>query len=71
MSNKELTKITQQGVRCKKCGDEIYSNYRHDYMECKCGSVSIDGGLDYMKCSGNLEDIDQCERLAYIKRNIK
>lgn len=51
-------KLIRNRARCKKCGDIIESKYRHDFVECKCGSIFIDGGLDYMRMGGNAEDID-------------
>ena len=41
---------TQHGQRCTLCGDEIYSNSRHDFVSCKCGDAFVDGGFDYMRC---------------------
>ena len=35
-------------IRCKFCGDVITSYFRHDFKECKCGRVAIDGGHDYL-----------------------
>lgn len=32
-------------------GEIIYSSYRHDFKRSKDGSVFIDGGRDYTKCS--------------------
>lgn len=43
-------------AECKKCGDQIFSGYRHDYKSCKCGSIAVDGGLDYQRWVGNLEN---------------
>lgn len=34
---------------CKLCGDRIRSKNRHDYVTCKCGNVSVDGGSWYAK----------------------
>ena len=45
-------------LKCKKCGDIIQSKHRHDMVWCKCGAIAIDGGGDYCKVSGNLEDIE-------------
>lgn len=39
----------QFGIRCPTCGDEVYSNSRHDWESCLCGSVFIDGGWDYQR----------------------
>ena len=33
-------------MQCKICGDIIESKHRHDFVTCKCGNLSIDGGLD-------------------------
>ena len=38
-------------IKCKFCNDIIESKYRHDFKYCKCGSVTVDGGLDYGKYS--------------------
>lgn len=45
-------------IRCKKCGDIIWSRTRHDFRWCTCKSIAIDGGFDYCKISGNAEDIE-------------
>jgi hypothetical protein len=39
-------------IICNNCFEKITSRYRHDYQTCKCGSVSIDGGLEYRKFNG-------------------
>jgi len=36
-------------VRCKKCGEIIYSRAVHDMHWCSCGAVAVDGGFDYFK----------------------
>lgn len=38
-------------ARCKLCGDIIESKDRHDYVTCKCGNLSVDGGQDYHRRS--------------------
>jgi hypothetical protein len=44
-------------LKCRKCGDVIESKYRHDFVWCKCKSIFVDGGNDYLRCGGELEDI--------------
>ena len=44
--------ILRNMARCKKCGDEIESKHTHDFVTCGCGSISVDGGKDYLKRSG-------------------
>jgi len=48
--------ILQNQIRCLKCKDEPYSTHRHDFVECSCGTVAVDGGLDYLKRVGDLGD---------------
>lgn len=40
-------------AKCKLCQSIIESYHRHDYVTCKCGEISVDGGLEYFKCSAN------------------
>lgn len=42
-------RITKNVVKCKICGDIIESTYRHDFVTCSCGNVSVDGGHDYLR----------------------
>jgi hypothetical protein len=42
-------KILKNSIQCLECGDIIESKNRHDYVSCKCGNVSVDGGTDYLK----------------------
>jgi hypothetical protein len=37
-------------AKCKLCDDIIESFHRHDYVTCKCGHISVDGGNDYHRC---------------------
>ena len=53
-----MKKIKVNKARCKKCGDIVESKTRHDFQSCKCGAISVDGGLDYCRRGGNLEDIE-------------
>jgi hypothetical protein len=36
-------------AKCLECGDEVQSHHVHDYVTCRCGALSVDGGLDYIK----------------------
>jgi len=57
MNNKTIRKHSI--IQCKKCGDVIKSDYRHDFKSCKCQSIFIDGGFDYTRIGGNFEDIKE------------
>ncbi len=41
--------VTRNAAHCHKCGDIIESLYRHDFVTCSCGQVSVDGGLAYLR----------------------
>lgn len=43
-------------AKCKKCGDIIESKHRHDYVECSCGAIFVDGGHDYIRRGGDQFD---------------
>jgi len=58
--------ILQNQVRCKKCGDEPYSTHRHDYKPCKCGAVAVDGGMEYLRRVG---DVENMEEMSYTMNN--
>lgn len=46
MTNK---RITVNKIKCLTCQDVIESKHRHDYKDCKCGAVGVDGGLSYLR----------------------
>lgn len=43
-------------VECLKCGDKPFSKHRHDFVSCKCGNISVDGGQEYLRRVGSLRD---------------
>jgi len=43
-------------VKCNKCEDIIESKHRHDFKWCKCGSVAVDGGLEYQRLVGDIRN---------------
>lgn len=46
--------IIQNAVICNKCDEFIFSAHRHDFVTCKCGAISVDGGQDYLRRVGDL-----------------
>lgn len=50
-------KIKRNIIQCKKCNDIIESTYTHDFKWCKCRAIFIDGGKEYVRCGGNLEEM--------------
>lgn len=44
-----MMKIIKNAIQCKLCGEIIESKHNHDYVECKCGACSVDGGHEYLR----------------------
>jgi len=51
--------IVENKAQCRQCDDVIQSMYRWDYVTCGCGAIAVDGGLDYLKRTGEMEDIKE------------
>lgn len=49
-------RIIRNAIRCNHCGDVIESTYRHNFVTCRCGRVSVDGGHDYLRRCGDPSD---------------
>ncbi len=49
----------ESAIKCKLCGDTIYSRTRHDFRWCSCKSIAIDGGFDYCRVIGELDNIEK------------
>lgn len=50
--NNDSVVIVSNSIICNKCNDTIYSAHRHDYKECSCGAVAVDGGTSYFRRIG-------------------
>lgn len=59
--NEPNPRLLRNKARCLKCKTIIESRYRHDFVTCPCGSLSVDGGLAYIRRVGN---VDNCEELS-------
>ena len=44
-------------IRCAKCNTLLHSSYTHDFKECDCGAIYLDGGDSYSRMGGKVEDI--------------
>jgi hypothetical protein len=40
---------TKNAGICGLCGEEIESKFRHDFRQCGCGNLFVDGGQDYQR----------------------
>lgn len=61
-----MKKIIRNVIRCKSCGDIIESKYTHDYVTCKCGRCSVDGGHSYLRRSF-CDSTDDYEELSELE----
>lgn len=43
------TVILSNQVKCLVCHSTPFSRHRHDFVECKCGNVAVDGGMEYQR----------------------
>ena len=48
--------LIKNAIRCKYCGDIIESTNCHDFKRCSCQRCAVDGGLDYLRRCGELDD---------------
>lgn len=55
----KIDQVTRNRARCKKCGDIVESKTRHSYVECRCKSIAVDGGFDYLRRVGDLDSIEE------------
>lgn len=59
-----MRELVYNAAKCGCCGDVIVSRHRHDYVSCTCGSVSVDGGLDYLR-RGYSKDCEHTDLSVY------
>ena len=48
--------IIQNEAQCMKCGDIIVSKHVHDFVQCRCNAIFVDGGMEYLRRGGEEED---------------
>lgn len=60
-----MRRIIKNCIKCNLCGDIIVSEDRHDFKSCKCGTVSPDGGNEYLRCSYKNSPDDYTELSEY------
>ena len=68
MKKKEIKTIKINKIKCKKCGSIIESKDINDFKKCSCGAVAIDGGYEYLKRIGNINDYEELSK--YVINNI-
>lgn len=63
-----MEKIIKNSIKCKHCDDIIISKHTHDFVTCKCGCCSVDGGNSYIRrCFTNsTDDYEELSEIEYI-----
>lgn len=54
-------RLVENRGKCGKCGDVIVSRHRHDFVRCSCGAAAVDGGLEYLRRVGSVQEDSQYE----------
>lgn len=49
-------------ARCLDCDMVLVSWFRHDYKECPCGNLMVDGGNDYVR--RGFKNLDRIEEIT-------
>jgi len=60
-------RVTRNAAQCRKCGDLIVSRNRHDFVRCGCGAIAVDGGLSYLKRTGDIENFIELSEYEEVK----
>lgn len=47
--NQGKSVIVENSAKCYKCDTIVKSLSRHDFQECSCGNIFVDGGYDYIR----------------------
>ncbi len=45
----EEMEIERNSILCRICNEEIESTHVHDFVTCRCGACSVDGGREYLR----------------------
>ena len=54
-----MRQILCNRIKCKKCGEVIESVSVHDFKYCRCQTVAVDGGREYLRRVGNCGDWEE------------
>ena len=63
--------IIKNTIQCKKCGDIIESISANDLKTCSCRACAVDGGHDYLRRCGELEDFIELSEIQKVSYAVK
>jgi hypothetical protein len=57
---KQVRRVIDRNLaRCLRCGSLVESKFTHDWQECKCGAIFVDGGQSYLRRGGDLKNLKE------------
>ena len=57
MVTRTRTVVVVNKCQCAVCLDIIESKSRHAFVRCKCGAIFTDGGTEYIRRGGEIDNI--------------
>ena len=57
MVTRTRTVVLVNKCQCAVCLDIIESKSRHAFVRCKCGAIFTDGGTEYIRRGGEIDNI--------------
>ena len=57
MVTRTRTVVVVNKCQCARCLDIIESRHRHAFVRCSCGAIFTDGGTEYIRRGGEIENI--------------
>ena len=52
--------------KCPLCKDLIFSRARHDFRNCSCGAIFVDGGFDYLRMGFTTKAVESFRRIKTV-----
>ena len=56
--------IIRNAAKCRRCGDVVESKEPGQIVYCRCRSIAVDGGRDYLRRVGAEKDIEELSEEA-------
>lgn len=64
-------KILKNRGMCLKCGQTVESVNVHDFAECRCGAIAVDGGHEYLRRLGEGKDFREMSVIQFDDGKVK
>lgn len=64
-----MERIISNKIQCKHCGEIVESKSIHEFVTCKCGACSVDGGHYYLSRSFIKSPEEDYIELSKVEKN--